>query len=282
MGRLYGVARKLPSLIVVKVRLEDDSILDGWKQIINILTGWRRRLAGYTVIYAVLSSQRAGFLHETKYRSLIEILVRDFQAVARLDRIEWVTARWILRTETYVTCQRYSLSIMIPSQSGLSIYVQGTIFGIQYRNTHGGPAVTLFAPVSGRCPMEYSINPLGWEDVEGTSPASAAYTAGLAAYFPGPPDLGPYLRSFHPKYMQSKAYARNPAGTFSAIWNGLDAHDQIDEWTYWAGNPNVDTRPAQPWTYREEPARFLSCIVMGWPQLSQDSPSGFHLLVALH
>lgn len=76
MGRLYGVARNLPSLIAVKVRPEADSILDGRKQTINVLTGWRkrgRRFAGYTVIHAASSSQRAGFLHEKKYGSLMEI-----------------------------------------------------------------------------------------------------------------------------------------------------------------------------------------------------------------
>lgn len=257
MGRLYGVARNLPSLIAVKVRLEDDSILDGWKQIINVLTGWRKRgrqFAGYTVIHAALSSQPAGFLHETKYRSLIEILVRDFQAVIVCSAGQNRMGHSAMDSpdgNVYYLPAIFSLDYDTITVGAVDIR-PGNDFGIQYRNTHGGPTVTVFAPVSGRCSMEYSINPLGWEDVEGTSPASA-YTAGLAAYFLGLPDLGPYLRSFHPnipkavkEYIQSKAYSRNPAGTFPAIWNGLDAHDQNDEWTYWAGNPNVDSRPAQP------------------------------------
>lgn len=257
MGKLYGVAKNLPSLIAVKIRLEEDAILDGWKQIINVLRGWRKRgrnSAGYTVIHAALSSGRNGFLHETKYRSLIEILVRDFQVVivcsAGQNRIG-ESAMDSPDGNVYYLPAIFSFDYDIITVGAVNI-IPGNDFGIQHRATHGGPAVTVFGPFSGRCSMEYSINSLGYENIGGTSPASA-YVAGLAAYFLGLPDLGPWLRNFQsniPKavkeYIQSKAYSRNAAGTFPAVWNGLDAHDTNGDWSYWIGNPSVDTRPGTP------------------------------------
>lgn len=257
MGNLYGVARKLPSLVAVKIRLEEDAILDGWKQIINVLAGWRKRgrpSAGYTVIHAALSSYRDGFLHETKYRSLIEILVRDYQVVIVCSAGQNRGGESAMDSpdgNVHFLPAKFSLDYDIITVGAVNID-PGSDFGIQHWATHGGPAVTVYGPFSGRCSMETSINPLGWEDVGGTSPASA-YTAGLAAYFLGLPDLGPWLRNAQlniPKavkeYIQSKSYSRDAVGTFPAIWNGIDAHDRNVDWTYWIGDPNVDTRPAPP------------------------------------
>lgn len=116
-----------------------------------------------------------------------------------------------------------------------------------------GPAVTVYVPYSGRCSIVCSVNPVGWIDAVGISPASA-YAAWLAAYFFGLQDLGPYLRSIHPnipiavkEYIYSKAYSRNAAGKFPAIWNGLGAHGKNGEWAYWIDDRTwVPERPQIP------------------------------------
>lgn len=252
MGDVYGVAKRLPRVIFTKVRLHLDSILDGLEGAAAMI-GQRRQegheVRGFTVMLLAILAPRAGPVTETRFKSLLELLVNDLQVVfvvgAGQDDVNFPHMESPNKEVIHMPA-RYSLDYDIITVGAVSV-TGGARFGAQLRKTHGGNLVTVYAPGEGYCAKDYKYGTSGSDYVSGTSIASA-YTAGLVAYFLGLPDLGPHLRSFPnvpravKEYIQQKAYSRNrnSAKARLAIWNGLDAHSTKEEWSYWIGDPNVD------------------------------------------
>lgn len=249
LGEVYGVAKRVPRVIFTKVRPYLDSILDGLETAAFIMGQWHyeNEVRGYTVMLMTFSSPQVGTLSEDKYKSLLEVLVNDLQVVfvvaAGQNDVHY--PQMISPSgEVIHMPAKYSVDYDIITVGGVST-AGGPGFGAQSQRTHGGNLVTVYAPGDGACAIDYKYSRSGRAYPEGTS-VSAAYTAGLVAYFLGLPDLGPNLRSFPhvpravKEYIQRKAYSRNAASPRPAIWNGLDAHDTKEEWSYWIGDPNVD------------------------------------------
>lgn len=252
LGNVYGVAKRLPRVIFTQVRLRLNSILDGLKGAAVMIGQWRQdghEVRGYTVMLMAILVPRVGTLTETKFKSLLELLVNDLQVVfvvgAGQDDVNYPHMQSPNKEVIHMPA-RYSLDYDIITVGAVSVS-GGAGFGAQQRNTHGGNFVTVYAPGQGFCAKDYKYGTFGITYDEGTSIA-AGYTAGLVAYLLGLPDLGPHLRTFPniPKavkeYIQQKAYSRNrnPAKSRLAIWNGLDAHATKDEWSYWIGDPHLD------------------------------------------
>lgn len=252
LGDRFGVAKRVPHVVMTKISDNVDSILDALQKIITTLTQWQisgHEVAGFTVVQLSTLLKRPGFLTDTKLRSLIEQLAQDLQVVLvvaagqdKPDRPDY----WSADGNVYLIPAAYSLDYDIITVGAVAATPQAVNHGMKYPWSHGGPAVTVHAPGNGRCAVDKIYNMDGFEDVTGTSIASA-YTAGLVAYFLALPDLGPHLRSASPnipqavkEYVQKKAYARNAAEPSPAIWNGIDAQDPKVEWEYWIGDPSVD------------------------------------------
>lgn len=250
LGEVNGVAKRLPHVIFTKVRPYLDSILDGLDDAAFMIGQWPQdghEVRGYTVILMTLLSPQVGPLSEAKFKSLLDELVNDLQVVfvisAGQNDVNYPHMRSPYGEVIHMPA-RYSSDYDIITVGAVST-ADGPGFGAQSRSTHGGNLVTVYAPGDGACAIDHKYQRSGTAYAEGTS-LSAAYTAGLVAYFLGLPDLGPHLRTFPhvPKavkeYIQQKAYSRNAAKPRLAIWNGLDAHDTKEEWSYWIGDPNVD------------------------------------------
>lgn len=253
LGDRFGVAKRVPHVVMTKISEDLDSILDVLQKIITLLTQWqlsRHEVAGYTVIHLSTLFKRPGFLTDTKLRSLIEELVQDLQVVIvvaagqdKPDRPDY----WSADGNVYLIPAAYSLDYDIITVGAVGAATPNDPnYGIKYPWSHGGPAITVHAPGNGRCAVDKIHNMDGFEDVTGTSIASA-YTAGLVAYFLTLPDLGPHLRSASPnipkavkEYVQAKAYARIAVEPSPAIWNGIDAQDPKVEWEYWIGDASLD------------------------------------------
>lgn len=252
LGERFGVAKRVPHVVMTKISDQIDSVLDALKEIISLLTKWQisgHVVAGFTVIHLSSLWKRTGFLTDTKLRALFEELVKDFQVVivvaAGQDKPD-SPDYWSSDGNVYLAPATYSLDYDIITVGAVAASPKDPAHGIKYPWSHGGPAVTVYAPGNGRCSVDKTYNMEGFEDVTGTSIASA-YTAGLIAYFLGLPDLGPHLRSASPnipkavkEYVQRKAWARNEAEPSPAIWNGIDAQDPKIEWSYWIGDSSVD------------------------------------------
>lgn len=254
LGDRFGVAKRVPHVVMTKISDYSDSVLDALKKITTLLTQWQisgQVVAGFTVIHLSSLWKRSGFLADTKLRALIEELVKDFQVVIvvaagqdKSDKPDY----WSADGNVYLVPAMYSLDydIITVGAVAASPIDDPAAHGIEYPWSHGGPAVTVHAPGNGRCAVDKIHKMEGFEDVTGTSIASA-YTAGLVTYFLGLPDLGPLLRSASPnipkavkEYVQRKAWARNAARPSPAIWNGIDAQDAKVEWNYWIGDSSVD------------------------------------------
>lgn len=252
LGNRFGVAKRVPHVVMTKISDSVDSILDALQKIITLLKQWEisgHGVAGYTVIELSTLVKRPGFLTDTKLRSLIEQLVQDLQVIVVVAAGQDKPDRpdlWSADGNVYLIPATYSLDYDIITVGAVAAAPNDVNHGTKYPWSHGGPAVTVYAPGNGRCTVDKIHNMDGFEDVTGTSIASA-YTAGLIAYFLALPDLGPQLRSASPnipktvkKYVQEKAYARNAVDPRPAIWNGIDAQDPKVEWEYWIGDPSVD------------------------------------------
>lgn len=254
LGDRFGVAKRAPHVVMTKISENSDSVLDALKKIITLLTQWQvsgHVVAGFTVIHLSSLWKRSGFLTDTKLRALIEELVKDFQVVIVVAAGQDKPNKpdyWSADGNVYLVPATYSLDYDIITVGAVAASPKDdpAAHGIEYPWSHGGPAVTVHAPGNGRCAVDKIHKMEGFEDVTGTSIASA-YTAGLVTYFLGLPDLGPHLRSASPnipkavkEYVQRKAWARNAAEPSPAIWNGIDAQDAKIEWTYWIGDASVD------------------------------------------
>lgn len=253
LGHRFGVAKRVPHVVMMKISDHIDSVLDALKKIITLLTQWQisgHVVAGYTVIHLSSLWKRSGFLTDTKFRALIEELVNDLQVVIVVAAGQDKPNRpdyWSPDGNVHLVPATYSLDYDIITVGAVAASPNDlAAHGIKYPWSHGGPAVTVHAPGNGRCAVDKIYKMEGFEDVTGTSLASA-YTAGLVAYFLGLLDLGPHLRSASPnipkavkEFVQRKAWARNAAEPSPAIWNGIDAQDEKIEWNYWIGDPSVD------------------------------------------
>lgn len=251
LGDRYGVAKRVPKLVLAKIVLDFSSILDILRKIITHIAAWQdanNNVGGYAVIHLSTLSVPLEMLSDYKLRELFTELVRDYQVVVVIpagQNNRQLPAMDSPDGNVWLTPSTYSLEFDIITVGAVSVKY-GPDYGVEFPWSHGGPAITVHAPGNGRCAVDTIRRPNGFEDVIGTSIASA-YTAGLVAYFLGLPDLGPFLRRSWPeipkavkKFIQSKAYARNTANPAHAIWNGLDAQDAKLEWNYWIGNPKVD------------------------------------------
>lgn len=251
LGDRYGVAKRVPMLVLAKIVLDFSSILDILRKIITHIAAWQdanQKLGGYAVIHLSTLSVPVDELSDYKLREVFTELVRDYQAVVVIpagQNNRQMPAMDSPDGNVWLTPSTYSLDFEIITVGAVSVK-NGPDYGVEFPWSHGGPAITVHAPGNGRCAVDIIRRPEGFEDVIGTSIASA-YTAGLAAYFLGLPDLGPFLRRSWPEipkavkeFIQSKAYARNTANPAHAIWNGLDAQDAKLDWNYWIGNPKVD------------------------------------------
>lgn len=254
LGDRFGVAKRVPHVVMTKISDNIDSILDALKKIVTLLTKWQisgHVVAGFTVIHLSSLWKRSGFLTDTKLRALVEELVKDLQVVIVVAAGQDKPNRpdyWSADGNVYLVPATYSLDYDIITVGAVAASPKDdpAAHGIKYPWSHGGPAVTVHAPGNGRCVVDKSHRIEGFEDVTGTSIASA-YTAGLVSYFLGLPDLGPHLRSASPnipkavkEYVRRKAWARNAAEPSPAIWNGIDAQDAKIEWNYWIGDSSVD------------------------------------------
>lgn len=254
LGESFGVAKRAPHVVMTKISRNSDSVLDALKKIITLLTEWQisgHVVAGFTVIHLSSLWKRSGFSTDAKLRALIEELVKDFQVVIVVAAGQDKPNKPDYRSADGNVClvpATYSLDYDIITVGAVAVSPKDNpaAHGIEYPWSHRGPAVTVHAPGNGRCAVDKVHRMEGFEDVSGTSIASA-YTAGLVTYFLGLPDLGPHLRSFSPnipkavkEYVQRKAWARNAAEPSPAIWNGIDAEDAKTEWIYWIGDASVD------------------------------------------
>lgn len=251
LGDTYGVAKRVPMLVLAKIVLDFSSILDILRKIITHIAAWQdanKNLGGYAVIHLSTLSVPVDELSDYKLREVFTELVRDYQVVVVIpagQNNRQMPAMDSPDGNVWLTPSTYSLDFEIITVGAVSV-VNGPNNGVKFPWSHGGPAITVHAPGNGRCAVDIIRRPEGFEDVIGTSIASA-YTAGLVAYFLGLPDLGPFLRRSWPEipkavkeFILSKAYARNTANPAHAIWNGLDAQDAKLDWNYWIGNPEVD------------------------------------------
>lgn len=251
LGNRYGVAKRVPKLVLAKIVLDFSSILDILRKIITHIAAWQdanNNVGGYAVIHLSTLSVPLDMLSDYKLRELFTELVRDYQVVVVIpagQNNRQLPAMDSPDGNVWLTPSTYSLEFDIITVGAVSVK-NGPDYGVEFSWSHGGPAITVHAPGNGRCAVDTIRRPEGFEDVIGTSIASA-YAAGLVAYFLGLPDLGPFLRRSWPEipkavkqFIQSKAYARNTANPAHAIWNGLDAQDAKLEWNYWIGNPKVD------------------------------------------
>lgn len=251
LGDRYGVAKRVPMLVLAKIVLDFSSILDILRKIITHIAAWQdanNKLGGYAVIHLSTLSVPVGMLSDYKLREVFTELVRDYQVVVVIPAGQNNRQKPATNSpdgNVWLIPSTYSLDFEIITVGAVSVK-NGPDYGVEFPWSHGGPAITVHAPGSGRCAVDIISRPEGFEDVIGTSIASA-YTAGLVAYFLGLPDLGPFLRRSWPEipkavreFIQSKAYARNTANPARALWNGLDAQDTKLDWNYWIGNPEVD------------------------------------------
>lgn len=251
LGDRYGVAKRVPRLVLAKIMLDFGSVLDILRKIITHMEAWRdanNDVEGYTVLHLSTLSVPVGMLSDYKLRELLTELVRDYQVVVVIPAGQNNREKPAMDSpngNVWLTPSTYSLDFNIITVGAVSVK-NGPDYGVELPWSHRGPAVTVHAPGSGRCAVDSIRRAQGFEGVIGTSIASA-YAAGLVAYFLGLPDLGPFLRRSWPEipkavkeYIQSKAYARNTANPAHAIWNGLDAQDTKSEWNYWIGDPTVD------------------------------------------
>lgn len=251
LGDRYGVAKRVPKLVLAKIVLEFSSILDILRKIIThiaALQDTNNNVGDYVVIHLSTLSVPVGVFSDYKLRQVFIELVRDYQAVVVIPAGQNNRQKPAMDSpdgNVWLTPSTYSLDFDIITVGAVSVK-SGPDYGIEFPWSHGGPAITVHAPGNGRCAVDIIRRPEGFEDVTGTSIASA-YAAGLVAYFLGLPDLGPFLRRSWPEipkavkeFIQSKAYARNTANPAHAIWNGLDAQDTKLDWNYWIGNRDVD------------------------------------------
>lgn len=251
LGGRYGVAKRVPMLVLAKIMLDFSSILDILRKIITHIAAWqdtKQKLGGYVVVHLSTLSVPVDEMSDYKLREVFTELVRGYQAVVVIpagQNNRQMPAMDSPDGNVWLTPSTYSLDFEIITVGAVSV-VNGPDYGVKFPWSHGGPAITVHAPGNGRCSVDIIRRPGGFEDVIGTSIASA-YTAGLVAYFLGLPDLGPFLRRSWPEipkavkeYIRSKAYARNTANPAHAIWNGLDAQETKLDWNYWIGNLEVD------------------------------------------